>query len=474
MFPGRETDLIKEMGIDVIHIHGVGFVGIKGIWASWHAKVPRVSTFHTMIHETLAFYSPFGLNLHLLERGLRFYLRIFLRKTHGVVVPSRAILDEILALSPSAKIADVIPTGVDTDRFRPDISGQGVRTKWGLNGNDVILHVGRVAPEKNLTTLIHAFPKVLESNPDTKLMIVGTGPYMEKYYDLVRHLGLAGDVIFTGFVPDADLPKYYAAADAFAIASKFETQGLVVLEALASGRPVAGANYRAIPEFVHEGVNGALFEPNDVKGCAAAILRCLREPDGMREAARETALRYSVERGTERRGPGEGRNRGAAAAAGHVLLFVDADCLLPSNLIESVFLALGDPSVVGGATGFAPASGRWIERSLFYLANAYQRAMTIWGIPHNAGYCFFFRTAAFETLGGIREDLVLNETHDLAIRSRSIGRFVLLPIIVETSMRRFRTYGYLRTILQEYVASTILYYATGRSPRELFRPAPAR
>src|SRR5256712_7227458 len=119
MFPGREADLIKEMGIAAIHIHRVGFVGIKGIWASWHAKVPRVSTFHTMIHETLAFYSPFGLNLHLLERGLRFYLRVFLRKTHGVVVPSRAILEEILALSPSAKIADVIPTGVDPERFHP-------------------------------------------------------------------------------------------------------------------------------------------------------------------------------------------------------------------------------------------------------------------------------------------------------------------------------------------------------------------
>ena len=176
----------------------------------------------------------------------------------------------------------------------------------------------------------------------------------------------------------------------------------------------------------------------------------------------------------ERRGPGEGRNRGARAATGNVLVFVDADCILPPTLIESVFLALADPAVVGGATGFAPANGRRVERSLFYLANAYQRAMTIWGIPHNAGYCFFFRRTAFESLGGIREDLVLNETHDLAIRSRSIGRFVLLPIIVETSMRRFRSYGYLRTILQEYVASTILYYATGRSPRELFRPAPAR
>src|SRR5438552_1309644 len=137
MFPGREVDLIKDLGIDVIHIHGVGFVGIKGLWASWQAKIPRVSTFHTMIHDTLAFYSPFGLNLHLLERGLRFYLKIFLRKTQGVVVPSRAILDEIMALSPRANIADVIPTGVDPDRFRPDISGQGIRTKWGLNGNDV-------------------------------------------------------------------------------------------------------------------------------------------------------------------------------------------------------------------------------------------------------------------------------------------------------------------------------------------------
>src|SRR5881275_1217528 len=120
------------------------------------------------------------------------------RKTQGVVVPSRAILDEIMALSPRANIADVIPTGVDPERFRPDISGQGIRTKWGLNGHDVVLHVGRVAPEKNLTTLIHAFPRILEQNRDTKLMIVGTGPYMEKYYDLVARLGLSGDVIFTG------------------------------------------------------------------------------------------------------------------------------------------------------------------------------------------------------------------------------------------------------------------------------------
>lgn len=300
MFPGREVDLVKELSVDVIHSHGVGFVGVKGLWAAWQAKIPLVQTFHTMIQDTLPWYSPFGLNLHLLERGLRLYLRIFLRKCQGVVVPSQAILDEILALSPEATIADVIPTGVDPDRFRPDVSGQSIRNRWGLNGHDVILHVGRVAPEKSLGTLIRALAAVRKVNPDAKLLVVGSGPYLEKYYDLVRHLGLSGDVLFTGFVPDEDLPRYYAASDTFAIASKFETQGLVVLEALASGRPVAGANYRAIPEFVRDDVNGALFPPGDVRACAAAILRCLDRRDAMGSAARTSALPFSVARCTRR------------------------------------------------------------------------------------------------------------------------------------------------------------------------------
>lgn len=300
MLPGREVDQVKEMDIDVIHIHGVGTVGIKGLWASWQARIPSVQTFHTMIQDTLPFYSPFGINLHVLERGLRLYLRVFLRKSKGVVVPSRAILDEILELSPEASIADVIPTGVDPERFSPSVSGGSVRTKWGLGGNDVILHVGRVAPEKNLATLIHAFPGIKEANPGAKLLVVGSGPYLEKFYDLVRHMDLVGDVIFTGFVPDADLPKYYAAADAFAIASKFETQGLVVLEALASGCPVAGANFRAIPEFVHQGENGFLFDPADVHGCTEAVLQCLEHRDALRSAARDSAMPFSVARCTRR------------------------------------------------------------------------------------------------------------------------------------------------------------------------------
>ena len=193
--------------------------------------------------------------------------------------------------------------------------------------------------------------------------------------------------------------------------------------------------------------------------------------DGTQNLARAAG---SVVLEGEAKGPGEGRNRGARAARGEVFLFIDADCLVPPTLCDTVLQALEGNEVVGGATGFMPAGGRLLERGLFALANGYQRAMTLWGYPHNAGYCFFFRRDAFDALRGLREDMPLNETHDLALRSRALGRFVILPVTVETSMRRFRTYGYLRTIFTEYIASTLLYYATGRTSADAFRPAPAR
>lgn len=205
--------------------------------------------------------------------------------------------------------------------------------------------------------------------------------------------------------------------------------------------------------------------------CLEVLVCDSASTDGTPELARAAGARVLE---GERKGPGEGRNRGARAAQGDVLLFADADCTLPPDLFEEITGALDRAEVVGGATGFFPSEGRTVERFLFSLANGYQKAMTIWGFPHNAGYCFFFRKEAFERLGGIREDMFLNETHDLAMRSRSLGRFVILPIAVRTSMRRFRSYGYIRTILKEYVASTILYYAIGHTPEELFRPLPAR
>ncbi len=191
--------------------------------------------------------------------------------------------------------------------------------------------------------------------------------------------------------------------------------------------------------------------------------------DGTESAARALGARYLP---GERRGPAEGRNRGAREARADILVFVDADCVVPPTLLESIQQALADPANVGGATLFRPADGTFGERVLFFLANAYQRATIAWGFPHNAGFCFFFRRSAFNELEGLREDFFLNETHDIALRSRKLGRFVSIPVAVSTSMRRFRRNGFARTVLVEYLGSTVLYYVSGRSPA--FQPEPIR
>ena len=300
MLPGREVELVEGIGADIVHSHGIGFMGVKGMWSAWQSKRPLVLTFHTMVMDAITYYTPFHLNLSLLERGLRLYLRTFLHKCRAVVVPSRAILREIEALAPRMRLTDVIPTGVDVERFHPRVDGSTVRARWGLDGHDIVLHVGRIAREKDLPTLVDAFRLLREDNPTAKLMFVGRGPYEKGLRAFVRKRGLGKDVLFPGFIPDEELPAYYAACDAFAIPSRFETQGLVVLEAMASGKPVAGANYRAIPEFVQEGENGSLFSPGDAQGAANAIARCLEYRTLLGSGARATAEQYTVEASTSR------------------------------------------------------------------------------------------------------------------------------------------------------------------------------
>jgi 1,2-diacylglycerol 3-alpha-glucosyltransferase len=105
--------------------------------------------------------------------------------------------------------------------------------------------------------------------------------------------------IFTGFVPDEDLPQYYAACDVFTIASKFETQGLVVLEAMASGKPVAGIDYRAIAEIIHDGEDGFLFKetPED---WVKTVKRALDATSFLKLNARKRSEQFSIAEETKR------------------------------------------------------------------------------------------------------------------------------------------------------------------------------
>jgi len=293
LLPSRDARDLEAFGADIVHSHGITFMAVKAMWAGWQLDLPIVQTWHTMIYDAIPYYSPFALNPHLLERGLRFYLRRFLRKCDEVIAPTDVVMREILDVAPGIRRHRVLPTGVDTARFRPGVDGSAVRERWSVPEGRLVLHVGRISPEKNLPVLFAAMAAVRREVPGARLLVVGTGPKLAEYRALVRDLGLEETVKFAGFVPHEELPSYYAACDAFATASTFETQGLVILEAMASGKPVAGANARAIPEFVREGENGHLFNAKDPVAAAGAILKCLRG-GGYREACLREAQRFSI------------------------------------------------------------------------------------------------------------------------------------------------------------------------------------
>ncbi|MDD5502492.1 MAG: glycosyltransferase [Candidatus Thermoplasmatota archaeon] len=299
----RSLKLVKEKGIEIIHIQSPGLIGYRGVRTAKKLRLPAVITYHTSLTE-LAGYLPPVKKFPKLDGPMRPLIwrasAWFFYQCEAVIAPSEAIKNEILEnCGKWVKKIFVVPTGVNIQRFS-GATGKEVREKHGLGKKKVILHVGRVVREKRIETIISAAPYVLKYAPDAMFLIVGKGPAMAEYKRLVEQKGLSESFIFTGYVPDEDLPKYYAAADAFAIASDIETQGLVVLEAMAAGRPVAAANARALPEFVKEGENGALFKPRNPRSCAGAIVRVLKNSKQLRKNAKKTALNYSREKCADR------------------------------------------------------------------------------------------------------------------------------------------------------------------------------
>ena len=295
--PSDMLEFLRKEEVDVIHSHGLASMAILSLTASRALKIPHVLTFHTMANEAAKYYSPFKIREDIIQELVWVYLRNMLRRPEVVVVPSAPIREELEANGVSMKICDVVPTGVDCKRFTPERYDRNFLAKYGLSGKQVLLHVGRLSLEKRLDIVLDAMKELARELPDLRLLVAGNGPAYEHYEKMAVELGISDRVVFAGFLSDEDLPVAYASSEALVIASTFETQGMVVLEALASGTPVAGIRFRAIPEFVQEGKNGCLF---DIGTCPEAIRRCLSRADSMKINAVSSARQYSVDACTEK------------------------------------------------------------------------------------------------------------------------------------------------------------------------------
>ena len=296
IFPSNKVQVLKDIDLDVVHIHGITLMALKGLIAAHHLKKPVVVTFHTMVGDTMKYYSPVKIPQETAEKLVWKYIRYYTRWVDAIVAPSQSVADEIRSKGIKVEDIRVIPTPIDTSRFSPGEGKDEIRERYGLQGKRVILCVGRVSFEKEIDTLINAISKM---DDDIVLLIVGKGPATESLRELCHELKVEDRVIFAGYQSGEDLVKCYRAADMAATASRFETQCFGALEAMACGLPVACANARALADYVKDGENGFLFD-NSVEDCIKALDKAMSAGDDIRQNAIATAKEFSVRTFTER------------------------------------------------------------------------------------------------------------------------------------------------------------------------------
>ena len=256
------ADLIDRVDPDVVHAQGHFTVGRATIRAARRTGVPVVATNHFMPDNLLHHVGvPERLRARVAAFGWRDAARVFSRADH-VTTPTQIAANLFVDKGFTGHV-EAVSCGIDLHRFTPGRIGRGAaRQRLGLPDRPTIAFVGRLDEEKRLHEAVEAVAALRRSQVDVQLVLAGTGPLRG---DLAaRAAALGADVHFPGFVPDADLPLVYTAADVFVMPGVAELQSIATLEAMASGLPVVAADAVALPHLVRDGDNGYLYRPGDV------------------------------------------------------------------------------------------------------------------------------------------------------------------------------------------------------------------
>lgn len=291
---------LREFCPDIIHTHEPLLMGNLGIEYAHEAQIPITLTNH-QLPWFAASYLPdkFGVR-GFVEQALWMYARWVLPQFTAVIAPTQTI-STLITKKTNIK-SQTIGYGMDLDLFHPllDLDEEAAtRAKLTLPPNiPVILHVGRLDIDKCVDRVITASAQILRET-DAYLLIVGDGSQKTALIKLCESLGIAERVKFTGCISMQDgLPEIYRIANLFVTASEIETQGIVLLEAAASGLPIAAVRATCIPEIVHDGVNGYLAEPGNINELEAAmkiLLKDLGKARSMGEAGRVLLESHTVQ-----------------------------------------------------------------------------------------------------------------------------------------------------------------------------------
>lgn len=288
---------LRSEQYDLVHIHTPFVAHYLGQKLAHLLDIPCVETYHTFFEDYLHHYLPW------VPRGMargiaRFVSRRQCNGVDAIVAPSKPMLDVLRHYGVEAR-AEVIPTGLQAQSFA-DADGRAFREKFRIAPDrPVALYVGRVAFEKNIDFLLRMAVELRAMEPEMLLIIAGEGPAEQSLHQLAAQLDLQQNILFIGYLDrNTELNACYKAADVFVFSSKSETQGLVLIEAMAQGTPVVAIAELGTKSILIEG-EGALIAPEDEVVFAEKVYRLLTDRK-LRQQLSTKALAYVQQKWTSR------------------------------------------------------------------------------------------------------------------------------------------------------------------------------
>ncbi|WP_428909605.1 glycosyltransferase family 4 protein [Niallia sp. Krafla_26] len=273
---------LQNFSPDLIHVATPFNIGLCGVYYAKKFNIPLVGSYHTNFDQYLQYY-----DLPFLSKLVWKYMSWFHQPFEKLFVPSMDTLEELKERK--FENLEIWPRGVDCQLFHPQYDKVVTREKWGVTKKYLLTYVGRLAPEKKVKNLLE-IQKLLPPSYAEQIdwLIVGDGPTRDE-----MEKEAPSNMIFTGYQSGTELAEIYSASDLFVFPSPTETFGNVVLESLASGTPVIGANSGGVKNVIQDDVTGILCEPDNSSEFADSIVKLLSH-ESLRWQMRSEGRKYAL------------------------------------------------------------------------------------------------------------------------------------------------------------------------------------
>ncbi len=299
VYPLKAVNRIKSWNLDVIHSQTEFAIGTFARLLAYQLDIPLVHTYHTMYEDYIHYITKGYFNKS--SKKIVEYLTLFYcdKTASELIVPTKKTYDLFKEKYQVDRNIHIIPTGIELERFyQENIDSKEIKKlkkKLKITKDDFVsIFIGRLGKEKNVVFLLEVMRDLVPKLPHLKLLIVGDGPDYQEYQDLIKKYKIENHVIMTGKVAWEEVPFYYQLANIFLTASKTETQGLTVIESMASSCPPVCIDDESFQNVVIDGLNGRIFKTK--KGCKEIITELYHDPKMVVKLAHQARInseRYS-------------------------------------------------------------------------------------------------------------------------------------------------------------------------------------